>query len=647
MSFSSIGTSVLGADAGQVAQIFFAEIARDGGVDLTHSVTDAGQRGGVRLEHRFPHGAGQVKLLALIGKIIPHAGRKVSGIQKAAAEGALRLTGCQTQAFVAGFDGLGAAGIVGHETQIIQRQAGLAREQRRKGAQLFGVRTHALLGELAHHRVVAVFVLGDLQQAGNGGFPLVQLVGFVGGAQHIFLREGIELGADLAALEGAQSALLQSHAGTGNAAVAEGTFCVRAVYDGHQQRGRCRVRHLIRFLAFGVVPCAACGEVSFQRGRAGVGSAFQNGIAFLQQAGHIVHHTGGICAVDDLHLRETAVLILVDVHKAAAGNERGQHGAVKQHIRVVHAIEGVQVEVILPEFPPDQTVGQRVHSLAAPAQHFREGAELRRRDHTEVFDSVFHLIVFVAGLHPHPLLQQTAAQVGHAFQIAHRAELLLSRENIHSTVREGQRAPGEGGSPLPWLMVLLALQAVSAAAVSRPVSTQRQGQGGVCVRLGLFFHRCKQLVAFLSVAPEMRQLQICKVAGVAAFGDWDDVVDARRKRMRKLITEIHRLAADAAHRLGGIDLLFVSLKGQTVCAVPVWARNSLWHVQLLVVCAACCRVLCIIGRRAFGRQGVFLEEGVQNDPGGALQGRGMKKAAQMDGSEISKKPGWYIQAVGR
>lgn len=34
-------------------------------------------------------------------------------------------------------------------------------------------------------------------------------------------------------------------------------------------------------------------------------------------------------------------------------------------------------------------------------------------------------------------------------------------------------------------------------------------------------------------------------------------------------------------------------------------------------------------------------------PPGSLQARGMKKAARMDGSEMFKKPGWYIQAVGR
>lgn len=68
----------------------------------------------------------------------------------------------------------------------------------------------------------------------------------------------------------------------------------------------------------------------------------------------------------------------------------------------------------------------------------------------------------------------------------------------------------------------------------------------------------------------MRELKIVKVAGVSAFDDGDDVVDAGRERMRELIAEIDRLAADAANGLRRIDLLFVPLKGQTVCAVVVW-----------------------------------------------------------------------------
>ena len=210
--------SFLGLHAGQVAQALFSEIAGDDSVDLAHGIADTGEGGGVRLKDRLPDGAGQIELAALIGKIIPQAGGEITGIEKAAAEGPLCLAGGQTQRLVAGLDGLCAGGIVGDKPQIVQRQAGLSREQCREGAQLLGIGAHALLSKLPDHRMVALLVLGDLQQRGNGGFPLVHRVGVAGGPQNVLLRKRVELGADLAALESAQCALLQTHAGPGDAA---------------------------------------------------------------------------------------------------------------------------------------------------------------------------------------------------------------------------------------------------------------------------------------------------------------------------------------------------------------------------------------------------------------------------------------------
>lgn len=108
----------------------------------------------------------------------------------------------------------------------------------------------------------------------------------------------------------------------------------------------------------------------------------------------------------------------------------------------------------------------------------------------------------------------------------------------------------------------------------------------------------------------------------------DDVVDARRKRMRKLAAEIHRFAADAAHGLCSIDFLFVALKGQTVRAVTVWARNSLWHMRLLGH-----GLLCTIGKEplqaggllrggsAFKAHGCFAGPGVSKKPPGRSERR--------------------------
>ena len=131
--------SSLGLHAGQVAQVLFSEIAGDDSVDLAHGIADTGEGGGVRLKDRLPDGAGQIELAALIGKIIPQAGGEITGIEKAAAEGPLCLAGGQTQRLVAGLDGLCAGRIVGDKPQIVQRQAGLSREQCREGAQLLGI----------------------------------------------------------------------------------------------------------------------------------------------------------------------------------------------------------------------------------------------------------------------------------------------------------------------------------------------------------------------------------------------------------------------------------------------------------------------------------------------------------------------------
>ena len=122
----------------------------------------------------------------------------------------------------------------------------------------------------------------------------------------------------------------------------------------------------------------------------------------------------------------------------------------------------------------------------------------------------------------------------------------------------------------------------------------------------------------------MRQLKVGKVTGMPALGHGNDVVDARRKRMRKLAAEIHRFAADAAHGLCSIDLLFVALKGQTVRAVTVWARNSLWHMRLLVH-----GLLCTIGKEPL-QAGGLLRGGSVFKAHGCFAGPGYQKSRPDD-----------------
>ena len=79
----------------------------------------------------------------------------------------------------------------------------------------------------------------------------------------------------------------------------------------------------------------------------------------------------------------------------------------------------------------------------------------------------------------------------------------------------------------------------------------------------------KNLIGFLSVAGPMSELEILQVAWMSTLGHGDNMIDARRKRMRVLHPKFHRLAADSAHGLGCIYLLFVPLKGQAVGTVFV------------------------------------------------------------------------------
>lgn len=75
----------------------------------------------------------------------------------------------------------------------------------------------------------------------------------------------------------------------------------------------------------------------------------------------------------------------------------------------------------------------------------------------------------------------------------------------------------------------------------------------------------------------MGQLQVVDITWVPALGNGDDVVDARRQRMRIFVGEIHRLATYTAHRLGGVDLLLVTLKSQAVGAILVGPVLVLGH----------------------------------------------------------------------
>ena len=63
----------------------------------------------------------------------------------------------------------------------------------------------------------------------------------------------------------------------------------------------------------------------------------------------------------------------------------------------------------------------------------------------------------------------------------------------------------------------------------------------------------------------MSKLQILYVARVSALGDWNDMINTRRQRMRILHGEVHRQSAYSADRLGGIYTLLISVVCGSVC----------------------------------------------------------------------------------
>lgn len=207
----------------------------------------------------------------------------------------------------------------------------------------------------------------------------------------------------------------------------KGRAASRAVADGYQQRRGGRVGHKVRLFALGVVPGAASCEVGLQRGRAVVGVPLQNGVALGQQTGHIVDDPGGVAAVQHRHAGK-AVFTGADVQERTARDKGRKDSAVEKDVGIVLEIDAVQVEVVLPELPENEPIGQRIHSLAAPAQHLAEGAELGRCDHAEVLHGILHLIVFIAGKHPAALQLQLAAEIGHAAGLAHGGFLLFVRK---------------------------------------------------------------------------------------------------------------------------------------------------------------------------------------------------------------------------
>ena len=177
--------------------------------------------------------------------------------------------------------------------------------------------------------------------------------------------------------------------------MAEGPHSVRPVDDGDQQGIACFMPVCADFLTLVVIHRFLSGEPGFID-RPVVVVPPQHRIALIEQAGDRVHHAGGVGTVDHLKARKAA-FVRRDVDKAAGGNKSGEHGAVEQDVRVVHAVDLVQVEVVVAKLPNSKPVCQTVHSLGTPSD---SGVPGTRCGYAEIPDAVLHLVVLIALQHP-------------------------------------------------------------------------------------------------------------------------------------------------------------------------------------------------------------------------------------------------------
>lgn len=83
------------------------------------------------------------------------------------------------------------------------------------------------------------------------------------------------------------------------------------------------------------------------------------------------------------------------------------------------------------------------------------------------------------------------------------------------------------------------------------------------------FRFCEQLIRFLPITSPVCQLKIRKIGRMTASDNWYDMIHAGRHRMRIFQTKVNRIAANSAHRLCDIYLLFVLSKRRSVLALFV------------------------------------------------------------------------------
>ena len=224
-------------------------------------------------------------------------------------------------------DCLRARWIIRNESEVVCCQPCLSREVRSCHSQLFRQRRHRHLLELSHDRFLSVFIPVDLDHARYGQLPLVHLFGVRRHSEDISLRNRVKFCSDVGAFESPLCELLQIHTRPADPGMSERPFCVRSVYDWHQERIRRRIiissqyAHAL-LVIFCVFPC----EIRFEDWLIII-VPLQDCVSLRQ---HICDRVNRSCCVASVYHLQTRKPVFVrrDVYEIARGHQCSEDRAV-------------------------------------------------------------------------------------------------------------------------------------------------------------------------------------------------------------------------------------------------------------------------------------------------------------------------------
>ena len=134
------------------------------------------------------------------------------------------------------------------------------------------------------------------------------------------------------------------------------------------------------------------------RDSASVDVLLEDRIAFVQQACGLIDLTRRMRAINHVQTRSRIGLRIFsrrDVNERAGSDHRAQDRVIEKRVPVVEIVDLIDVEIVIPELPEDETVGKAVTRFRAPAERGVHPAQARRRADLKVCRDVFHFVVVV------------------------------------------------------------------------------------------------------------------------------------------------------------------------------------------------------------------------------------------------------------